>query len=78
MIINIIYIISLRLWFVFFFSFVSFSFSFLEFSLSFLGCCYAATQLALQVEQKRTHVVCSNREARKRPARGHSRNGPWT
>ena len=23
-------------------------------------------------------MVCSNREARKCPARGHSRNGPWT
>jgi len=28
--------------------------------------CYAATQLALQVQQKRTHVVCGNKEARKR------------
>jgi len=34
---------------------------------------YAATQLALQVQQERTQLVCSNsffrnREARKRPA----------
>jgi len=28
-------------------------------------CCYAATQLALQVQQERTQVVCSNKEARK-------------
>jgi len=27
---------------------------------------------------KRTPVVCSNREARKCPVWGHSRNGPWT
>ena len=40
--------------------------------------CYAATLLALQLQQKRVHVVRSNRVARKRPARGHSRNGPWT
>jgi len=33
----------------------------------FFGC-YAATQLALQLHQERTQVVCSNREARKRPA----------
>jgi len=38
---------------------------------------FAATQLALRLHQKRTQVVCSNREARKRPARGHSRNWPW-
>ena len=44
----------------------------------FFFCCYAATQLALQVQQERSQVVCSNREARKRLARGHSRNGPWT
>ena len=44
----------------------------------FFFCCYAATQLALQVRQERTQVVCSNREARKHPARRHSRNGPWT
>jgi len=31
-------------------------------------CCYAATQLAIQAQQGRTQVVCSNREARKRPA----------
>ena len=30
-------------------------------------CCYAATQLALQVQQERTHVVCSNREPSARP-----------
>jgi len=40
--------------------------------------CYAATQLALQVQQEQSLVVCSNREAQKRPARGHSHNGPWT
>jgi len=28
--------------------------------------------------QEHTQVVCSNWEARKRPARRHSRNGPWT
>jgi len=28
--------------------------------------------------QECTQVVCSNREAWKRPARRHSRNGPWT
>ena len=40
---------------------------------------FAATQLAprRQLHQERTHVICSNREARKRPARGHSCNGPW-
>ena len=36
--------------------------------------CYAATQLALQLQQERTQVVCSTRVARKRPARRHSRN----
>ena len=36
--------------------------------------CYAATQLALQLHQERTQVVCSNREAQKRPARRYSRN----
>ena len=41
-------------------------------------CWYAATQLALQVQQERTQVVCSNRGARQRPTRGHSCNGPWT
>jgi len=30
--------------------------------------CLAATQLALQVQQERTQVVCSNKEARKRLA----------
>ena len=40
--------------------------------------CYAATPLALQVQQKCIQVVRSNRVAWKRPARGHSRNGPWT
>jgi len=32
----------------------------------FLFCCYAATQLALQLRQERSQVVCSNKEARKR------------
>ena len=45
---------------------------------SFFGCCYATTQLALQLRQEQSQVVCSNMEARKRPAWGHSRNGPWT
>jgi len=40
--------------------------------------CFAAAQLARQLQQERTQVVCSNREAQKCPARGHSRNGPWT
>jgi len=35
--------------------------------------CYATTKLALQVQQERTQVVCSNREAQKHPARGHFR-----
>jgi len=39
--------------------------------------CYAVTQLALQFHRQRIHMVRSNRVARKRPARGHSRNGPW-
>jgi len=39
---------------------------------------HAATQLALQLHQERMQVVCSNREAQKRPARGHSRHVPWT
>jgi len=47
-------------------------------TLVFLLLCRHTAQLALQLCQKRTHVVCSNREARKRPARRHSRNGPWT
>jgi len=32
-------------------------------------CCFVATQLARPLQQERTQVVCSNREARKRPAR---------
>jgi len=39
---------------------------------------FAATQLALQLHLERTQVVCSSRQAWKRPARSHSRNGPWT
>jgi len=39
-----------------------------EFFLLFLFCCYAATQLALQVQQEPTQVVCSNKDARKRLA----------
>ena len=31
----------------------------------FFFCCYAATQLALQLRQERLQVVCSNTEARK-------------
>jgi len=41
-----------------------------------LFCC-VATQLARQLHQERTRVVCSNREARKRPARRHSCNGSF-
>jgi len=37
----------------------------------FLCVCFAATQLAHQLHQERTHVVCSNKEARKRLARRH-------
>jgi len=37
---------------------------------------FAAIQLARQLQQERTQVVCSNKEARM--ARRHSRNGPWT
>jgi len=37
-----------------------------------------ATQLARQLEQERTKVVCNNTQARKRPAQRYSRNGPWT
>jgi len=37
-----------------------------------------SSPLARQLQQERTQVVCSNREAWKNPARGHSRNGPWT
>ena len=40
--------------------------------------CYATTPPALQLQQERTQVVCSNREAQKRPARKHCNNGPWT
>jgi len=43
----------------------------------FFFCCFAATQLARQLHQEHTKV-CSNREARKRPALRHSDNGPWT
>ena len=32
----------------------------------FFFCCYAATQLALQVQHKRSQVVCRNKEAQKR------------
>ena len=42
---------------------------------AFFFYCFAATQLARQLHQERTQVVCSNREARKRPARRQSRNG---
>jgi len=42
----------------------------------FFGC-FAATQLARQVQQERTQVVCSNEVARKRLAQRHSRNGSW-
>jgi len=41
-------------------------------------CCYVATQLSRQLHQERTQVVCSNKEAWKRLALRHSRNGPWT
>jgi len=37
-----------------------------------------ATQLARQVQQERTKVVCSNKVGRSRLAQGHSRNGPRT
>ena len=37
-----------------------------------LCCCYATTQLVLQLHQERTQVVCSNREARKRPAESNA------
>jgi len=37
---------------------------------------FSVTQLTLQNRQERSQVVCSNMEARKRPAQGHSRNGP--
>jgi len=38
----------------------------------------AATQLAHQVHQERTQVVCSNKVSRSRLARRHSRNGRRT
>jgi len=38
----------------------------------------AATQLARQVQQERTQVVCSNKVGQSRLAQRHSRNGPWT
>ena len=40
--------------------------------------CFVATQLARQLHQGRLQVVCSNKEARKRLAGRHSRNGPWS
>jgi len=53
------------------------------FGLIFCCFCFAATQLALQVQQERTQVVCSNRQARKRPAESNGTpaiidDGPWT
>jgi len=35
-------------------------------------CCYAATHLVLQLHQERTQVVCSNKEARERPAESNA------
>jgi len=46
--------------------------------LFFWGGGFAATQLAHQLHQEHTQVVCSNKVARKHLARRHSRNGPWT
>jgi len=40
--------------------------------------CFAATQLARQLQQECTQVGRSNKEARKRLARRHCSNGPWT
>jgi len=40
--------------------------------------CYAARPLELQLQQEHIQVVRSNTVALKRPARGHSRNRPWT
>jgi len=42
--------------------------------------CYAATQLATQLPQRRIQVVRSNKVARKRLTKieRHSRNGPQT
>ena len=51
---------------------------FLHLDLFVFVCCYTTTQLTLQLHQERTQVVYSNREARKRPARRHSRNGSCT
>ena len=47
---------------------------------SFFGCCccFATTQLARQLQQERTQVVCSNKEARKRLVRRHSCNSCHT
>jgi len=39
--------------------------------------CFVATQLARQLQQERLQVVYSNKEAWKRLAQRHSRNGPW-
>jgi len=40
---------------------------------------YAATYLVLRLYQERTQVlIMRTREDQKRPARRHSRNGPWT
>ena len=39
-------------------------------------CCLVSTQIARQLHQERTQEVWSNREAWKRPARRHFRNGP--
>ena len=39
---------------------------------------FCTTQLVRQLHQERTQVGCSNKEARKRLTRRHSRNGPWT
>jgi len=41
---------------------------------AFFFLCFAATQLAGLVHQKRLQVVCNNKEARKRLAKWHSRN----
>jgi len=38
----------------------------------------AATQLARQVQQERTQVVCSNKVGWSRLAQRHFRNGPRT
>jgi len=49
-----------------------------QFILSFFFWCFAATQIARQLHQEHTQVVCSNKEVWRRLARRHSRNGPWT